>query len=68
MLVSKGWIEFPERTVVTVHGTKAQLQKSTVFVEPAWSVDDGDGHGTGMAGLAAYGDLAELLESANEAG
>lgn len=32
-------------------------------VEPAWSVDDRDGHGTGMAGLAAYGDLTEVLSS-----
>ena len=34
-------------------------------IEPAWSVDDTDGHGTGMAGLAAYGDLTEVLETAS---
>jgi len=30
-------------------------------VEPAWGTDDGDGHGTGMAGLALFGDLTEPL-------
>jgi Subtilase family len=29
--------------------------------KPAWGVDDRKGHGTPMAGLAAYGDLTELL-------
>ncbi|HML92940.1 S8 family peptidase [Methyloceanibacter sp.] len=31
--------------------------------KPAWGVDDRHGHGTPMAGLAAYGDLTELLAS-----
>lgn len=30
-------------------------------VDPGWHLDDHDGHGTGMAGLALYGDLAEAL-------
>ena len=30
-------------------------------VEPGWGTDDRDGHGTGMAGLATYGDLTEAL-------
>lgn len=30
-------------------------------VRPGWGTDDADGHGTGMAGLALGGDLAELL-------
>ena len=30
-------------------------------VEPGWGVDDADGHGTEMAGLALTGDLTELL-------
>lgn len=34
-------------------------------VNPAWGVDDAANHGTGLAGLAAYGDLTELLVSAN---
>lgn len=34
-------------------------------VDPAWGVDDADGHGTGMAGLAVYGDLAHALETDN---
>ena len=34
-------------------------------VEPAWGVDDHKGHGTLMAGLAAYGDLLECLSSAD---
>ena len=29
--------------------------------KPAWGVDDRAGHGTPMAGLAAYGDLSEAL-------
>ena len=31
-------------------------------VEPGWGVDDNDGHGTEMAGLALAGDLTELLD------
>lgn len=30
-------------------------------VDPVWGVEDHDGHGTGMAGLALYGDLLEPL-------
>jgi hypothetical protein len=32
-------------------------------VEPAWGVDDGDGHGTAMAGLALAGNLTVALAS-----
>lgn len=32
-------------------------------VDPSWGVNDHDGHGTGMAGLALYGDLTPLLTS-----
>ena len=32
-------------------------------VIPAWNTNDHDGHGTLMAGTAAYGDLLELLNS-----
>ncbi len=32
-------------------------------VEPAWGVDDHEGHGTEMAGLAAYGSLEEAMLS-----
>jgi hypothetical protein len=32
-------------------------------VEPAWGVHDHNGHGTLMAGTAAYGDLLELLQT-----
>ncbi|MDQ0357005.1 hypothetical protein J2S22_003949 [Rhodoplanes tepidamans] len=31
--------------------------------KPAWGADDRQGHGTPMAGIAAYGDLAPLLAS-----
>jgi len=34
-------------------------------VEPAWGVDDDADHGTGLAGLAAYGDLSSSLSSAD---
>ena len=34
-------------------------------VNPAWGVDDTANHGTGLAGLAAYGDLTETLASAH---
>lgn len=30
-------------------------------VKPAWGVDDTANHGTGLAGLAAYGDLTHVL-------
>lgn len=32
-------------------------------VQPAWGVDDTANHGTGLAGLATYGDLTEALET-----
>lgn len=32
--------------------------------DPAWSLDDVQGHGSGMAGLALYGDLTTALETA----
>lgn len=34
-------------------------------VEPGWGVEDGDGHGTEMTGLALFGDLTPLLEGSN---
>jgi hypothetical protein len=34
-------------------------------VEPAWGVDDTANHGTGLAGLAAFGDLTDALASAS---
>lgn len=33
--------------------------------DPSWGVDDREGHGTEMAGLALYGDLAPLLGSSS---
>lgn len=33
-------------------------------IKPDWGVEDQNGHGTNMAGLALYGDLAGALESA----
>lgn len=30
-------------------------------VEPAWGIDDSEGHGTEMAGLALYGNLTDVL-------
>jgi hypothetical protein len=32
-------------------------------VNPNWGIDDAANHGTGLAGLAAFGDLSELLGS-----
>jgi hypothetical protein len=34
-------------------------------VDPIWGVEDCDGHGTLMSGLAAFGDLQAALESCN---
>jgi Subtilase family len=34
--------------------------------DPKWQVEDHDGHGTEMAGLALYGDLGEAVLSGNE--
>lgn len=34
-------------------------------VEPAWGVNDDCNHGTGLAGIAAYGDLTEALADPN---
>lgn len=33
-------------------------------VNPAWGVDDTANHGSGLAGIAAFGDLGDVLESA----
>lgn len=35
-------------------------------VDPSWQTSDHKGHGTGMAGIAAYGDLEEALASNSE--
>ncbi|HEY9222104.1 MAG TPA: S8 family peptidase [Lutibacter sp.] len=32
-------------------------------VEPGWGLNDSDGHGTSMAGVAAYGNLNAILEN-----
>lgn len=32
-------------------------------INPAWGVDDQANHGTGMAGIAAFGDLTDALEA-----
>lgn len=32
-------------------------------VDPAWGVNDHDGHGTAMAGAAAFGDLTPILQA-----
>nr|VFK53942.1 MAG: Subtilase family protein [Candidatus Kentron sp. TUN]VFK55894.1 MAG: Subtilase family protein [Candidatus Kentron sp. TUN] len=32
-------------------------------IEPDWEVSDNDGHGTGLAGLALFGDLTRALET-----
>jgi hypothetical protein len=132
--VSEQYLEFPERTVVSVRGTKNQITNSARFldtiaeirrvketaeffiempnvdqrdwgdelkdritippedspfisildtgvnnrhvliqpllddddlhtVNPDWGKDDVDGHGSGMAGLAIYGDLVNALET-----
>ena len=37
--------------------------QDTMSVNSGWGVDDHDGHGTEMAGLAGYGDLAQALTS-----
>lgn len=31
--------------------------------DPAWALDDLNGHGTGMAGLSVFGDLTSILQS-----
>ncbi len=44
------------------------LDNDCQTVDPAWGTDDHDkhGHGTSMAGIVAYGNLAEALESAEQ--
>ena len=41
----------------------ALSDKDLHTVEPGWGSDDKDGHGTAMAGIALYGNLADALES-----
>ncbi len=38
-------------------------EDDSYVVEPEWDTADADGHGTEMAGLAAWGDLTEVLVS-----
>lgn len=47
------------------HPLLAPLMKSADMhtVIPAWGTDDTANHGSGLAGLAAYGDLKDALES-----
>ena len=74
-------LAFDDRIVVLVHGTADKLATSiedviapadATAVDPAWGAhDDGGGpdnmgHGTEMAGLAAYGDLLDALTSRAE--
>lgn len=69
--------EFPERAnhvYVTVMDTGVGLSHPMIqpcldgsdrwAADPAWGLDDDTGHGTMMAGLAAYGDLHTVLETA----
>lgn len=35
-------------------------------VEPAWSTADGDGHGTGLAGVVLYGELSNALQTTGQ--
>ena len=39
------------------------LRNDSHACKPQWGVDDHNGHGTEMAGIAAYGDLREVLAS-----
>lgn len=44
-----------------LEGHISQNQLHTI--DPTWGENDHDGHGTGMAGLVAYGDLEAVLQS-----
>ena len=45
--------------------TPALFADDVHTVDPAWGINDGDGHGTEMAGLALTGDLTALLVGNN---
>lgn len=47
------------------HPLLAQLIETNDLhtVNPTWGTDDGENHGTGLAGLAAFGDLTDALAS-----
>lgn len=42
---------------------KALASADLHTVEPAWGVNDQDGHGTGMAGVALFGNLTDALST-----
>lgn len=42
---------------------RALSNADTHSVEPGWGLNDHDGHGTGMAGIALMGNLTDALES-----
>jgi len=46
---------------VLIAGSLAEADLHTV--EPVWGSADTDGHGTGLAGLALFGDLADALQT-----
>jgi len=66
-------LEWPGANVPSVCIFDTGVNRAHVLIEPAlavtdqhavnrdWSVDDNDGHGTGMAGLALHGDLTAPL-------
>jgi hypothetical protein len=42
------------------------MESSDLFtIDPSWGVDDQANHGTGLAGLAGYGELSEHLANSN---
>ena len=41
-------------------------EDAALSADPSWTGHDGRGHGTEMAGLAAYGDLSPFFESGDE--
>jgi hypothetical protein len=43
--------------------TQSLAETDLHAIEPEWTLADTDGHGTGLAGVALYGDLTEALQS-----
>jgi Subtilase family len=60
------WITLLDTGVSVGHPLIASALHSAdrFAANPAWSVEDVHGHGTGMAGLALYGDLTTALQAA----
>jgi hypothetical protein len=64
---AEAWITLLDTGVTRAHPLvqPALAAADRHAADPAWGLEDVDGHGTGMAGLALFGDLTTALSATN---